>query len=73
MSVILTLIGIGFLALGIFLLESSEEISNWQDDFWQPSINALSASGNWAGIVTLFIGIILTILGVLNILHIIHL
>ena len=73
MSVILILIGIGVAVLAGFLLNVSENISEWEDESLQFLIDAGSGTLSTGGTIAAIIAAAFIIIGFLNLFGIIHL
>lgn len=73
MSLLLTLIGIGLIAGGVFILSLVSETPSDEEEWLQKIYTAGEEAGGWAGGLMVVAGFIVFILGLLNLLNVIHL
>ncbi len=60
MALIQILVGVALLTIGIGSIYGSVELSNWEDEIFQPGINVLENTSMMVGSVVLVIGIGIT-------------
>ena len=64
MGLIQILVGVALLTIGVGAIYGSIELSNWQDEIFQPGIDVLENTALMVGIIVMLIGIGITGYGI---------